>query len=91
MKPTEGPPRSPSRKRQCIPGPRGPEATRAADITTDPGSDVDIAEDNVLKIIERIGGAVTLLLDLRHAIEISARAGARKAEGYKNDEEAVRE
>ncbi|KAL4964644.1 ankyrin repeat domain-containing protein [Aspergillus stella-maris] len=62
---------------------------RADDDTSDSESDIDPAEENVLKITETIGGTLTRLFRLSNAVRKSAKANrARKIETYRDDEEA---
>lgn len=79
-----------SRKRQRISvhGKSG-VTRRADDDTSDSESDIDPAEENILKITETIGGTLTRLFRLSNAVRKSAKASrARKIERYRDDEEA---
>ncbi|KAM5476153.1 hypothetical protein MauCBS54593_000838 [Microsporum audouinii] len=84
------PPQVSSRKRQRISVHSNPGATRRADDdASDSESDVDPAEENILKITETIGGTLTRLFRLSNAVRKSAKANrARKIERYRDDEEA---
>jgi len=84
------PPPTSSRKRHriSIHGDSG-VTRRVDDNTSDSESDVDPAEENILKINETIGGTMTRLFRLSNAVRKSAKANrARKIERYKDDEEA---
>ena len=84
------PPPISSRKRQRIStdGNLG-TARRAKYDESDSESDVDPAEENILKITETIGGTLTRLLRLSNAVRKSAKANrARKIKRYTDDEEA---
>ncbi|PSR80201.1 hypothetical protein BD289DRAFT_374400 [Coniella lustricola] len=62
---------------------------RVAEDASDSESDVDPAEENILKITETIGGTLTRLFRLSNAVRKSAKANrARKIERYRDDEEA---
>ena len=62
---------------------------RADDAASDSESDVDLAEENILKITETIGGTLTRLFRLSNAVRKSAKANrARKIERYRDDKEA---
>ncbi|ORY10133.1 hypothetical protein BCR34DRAFT_486235 [Clohesyomyces aquaticus] len=62
---------------------------RADDDASGSESDVDPAEENILKITETIGGTLTRLFRLSNAVRKSAKANrARKIERYRDDEEA---
>ncbi|KAJ6018487.1 hypothetical protein N7522_001951 [Penicillium canescens] len=62
---------------------------RADDDTSDSESDIDQAQENILKITETIGGTLTRLFRLSNAVRQSAKANrARKIERYRDDEEA---
>ncbi|OCT53768.1 receptor-interacting serine/threonine-protein kinase 4 [Cladophialophora carrionii] len=84
------PPQTSSRKRQRVSGYGNSGVTRRADDdASDSESDVDPAEENILKITETIGGTVTRLFRLSNAVRKSAKANrARKIERYRDDEEA---
>ncbi|KAJ5364601.1 uncharacterized protein N7496_010314 [Penicillium cataractarum] len=86
----ERPPKSPSRKRQRISVHSNLGVTRRVDDdTSDSESDLDPAEENILKITETIGGTLTRLFRLSNAVRKSAKANrARKIESYRDDEEA---
>ncbi|KAL4874980.1 hypothetical protein BJY04DRAFT_233135 [Aspergillus karnatakaensis] len=59
--------------------------------TSDSESDMDPAEQNILKITEIISGTVTRLFRLSNAVRKSAKANrARKIERYRDDEDANR-
>lgn len=61
----------------------------ADDDTSDSESDVDPAEENILKITETIGGTLTRLFRLSNAVRKSAKTNrARNIERYRDDEEA---
>ncbi|KAJ5776455.1 uncharacterized protein N7511_001466 [Penicillium nucicola] len=79
-----------SRKRQRISAHGNSGVTRRADgDTSDSESDIDLAELNLLKITETIGGTLTRLFRLSNAVRKSAKANrARKIERYRDDEEA---
>ncbi|PLB51603.1 hypothetical protein P170DRAFT_349784 [Aspergillus steynii IBT 23096] len=62
---------------------------RSDDDTSDSESDIDPAEENMLKITETIGGTLTRLFRLSNAVRKSAKTNrARKIERYRDDEEA---
>ena len=84
------PPQISSRKRQRISVHGNLGVTRRADDdASDSESDVDLAEENILKITEIIGGTLTRLFRLSNAVRKSAKANrARKIERYRDDEEA---
>lgn len=91
MKPIDDrPPQISSRKRQRISVHGNSGVTRRADDdTSDSESDLDPAEENILKITETIGGTLTRLFRLSNAVRKSAKANrARKIESYRDDEEA---
>lgn len=91
MKPIDDrPPQVSSRKRQRISVQGNSGVTRRADDdTSDSESDIDPAEENILKITETIGGTLTRLFRLSNAVRKSAKANrARKIEMYRDDEEA---
>lgn len=91
MKPIDDrPPQISSRKRQCISVHGNSGVTRRADDDgSDSESDIDPAEENVLKITETIGGTLTRLFRLSNAVRKSAKANrARKIERYRDDEDA---
>lgn len=90
MKPVGDPPQTPSRKRQRISEQIDSDITRrAADDASDWDSDVDLAEDNISKITDTIGGTVTRLFRISNAVRKSAKADrARKMERYRDDEDA---
>lgn len=83
------PPQISSRKRQRISVHGNSGVTRTADDdASDSESDVDPAEENILKITETIGGTLTRLFRLSNAVRKSAKANrARKIEKYRDDEE----
>ncbi|KAK5329168.1 hypothetical protein LTS03_011969, partial [Exophiala xenobiotica] len=84
------PPQTSSRKRprMSVHGNSG-VTRRADDDGSDSESDVDPAEENILKITETIGGTLTRLFRLSNAVRKSAKANrARKIERYRDDEEA---
>ncbi|OIW31746.1 hypothetical protein CONLIGDRAFT_238619 [Coniochaeta ligniaria NRRL 30616] len=83
------PPHMTSRKRRCISVQGSSEVTRRSDYdTSDSESDVDPAEENILKVTETIGGTITRLFRLSNAVRRSAKANrARKIESY-NDKDA---
>ncbi|KAI8723208.1 hypothetical protein NCS52_00176200 [Fusarium sp. LHS14.1] len=83
------PPHITSRKRQRISVQGSSEVTRRSDYdTSDSESDVDPAEQNILKVTETIGGTITRLFRLSNAVRRSAKANrARKIESY-NDKDA---
>lgn len=83
------PPHITSRKRQRISVQGGSEVTRRSGYdTSDSESDVDPAEENILKVTETIGGTITRLFRLSNAVRRSAKANrARKIESY-NDKGA---
>ncbi|RMJ09226.1 hypothetical protein BHE90_015467 [Fusarium euwallaceae] len=83
------PPHITSRKRQRISVQGSSEVTRRSDYDTgDSESDVDPAEENILKVTETIGGTITRLFRLSNAVRRSAKANrARKIESY-NDKDA---
>ncbi|KAI3317259.1 hypothetical protein HD806DRAFT_527243 [Xylariaceae sp. AK1471] len=76
------PPRITSRKRQRISVQGSSEVTRRSDYdTSDSESDVDSAEENIMKVTETIGGTITRLFRLSNAVRRSAKANrARKIE-----------
>lgn len=84
------PPQVSSRKRQRISVHGNSGFTRRADDdASDSESDIDPAEENILKITETIGGTLTRLVRLSNAVRKSAKANrARKIERYRDDEEA---
>lgn len=84
------PPQMSSRKRQRISVHSDSGVTRRADDdASDSESDVDPAEENILKITETICGTLTRLFRLSNAVRKSAKANrARKIEMYRDDEEA---
>jgi hypothetical protein len=86
----ERPPKTPIRKRQRISVNGNPGVTkRADDDSSDSESDIDPAEENILKITETIGGTLTRLFRLSNAVRKSAKANrARKIEKYRDDKEA---
>ena len=90
MKPIVDRPPISSRKRPRISVHGNSEATRrAGDDASDSESDIDPAEENILKITETIGGTLTRLIRLSNAVRKSAKANrARKIERYRGDEEA---
>lgn len=91
MKPIDDrPPQISSRKRQRIALYGDSEVNRKDDDNaSDSESDLEPAEENILKITETIGGTVTRLYRLSNAVRKSAKANrARKIERYKDDEEA---
>ena len=94
VKPIDDRPHISSRKRQRISvhsnsGVTAGVTSRADDDASDSESDVDPAEDNILKITETIGRTLTQLFRLSNAVRKSAKANrARKIERYKDDEEA---
>lgn len=91
MKPIDDrPPQISSRKRQRISVNGNPGFTRrSADDTSDSESDIDPAEENILKITETIGGTLTRLFRLSNAVRKSAKTNrARKIERYRDDEDA---
>jgi hypothetical protein len=83
------PPQNSSRKRQRISVHGNAGLTRRPDDdSSDSESDVDPAEQNILKITETIDGTLTRLFRLSNAVRKSAKANrARKIEKYKDDEE----
>lgn len=90
VKPIDDPPQTPSRKRQRISKHGNSEVTRRADDdASNSDSDVDQAEENILKITDIISGTVTRLFCLSNAVRKSAKANrARRIERYRDDEEA---
>lgn len=85
VKPIEDPPqiRISSRKRQRI------SEHNEGIARSDSDSDLDQAEENMLKITDTVCGTVTRLFRLSNAIRKSAKANrARKIERYTDDEEA---
>lgn len=85
MKPIhDWPPHTASRKRQRLSVQDTSEVTRKFDYDpSDSESDVDPAEDNILKVTETIGGTITRLFRLSNAVRRSAKADrARKIESY---------
>lgn len=84
------PPQVSSRKKQRISVHGNSGVTRRAnDDASDSESDIDPAEENILKITETIGGTLTRLVRLSNAVRKSAKANrARKIERYRDDEEA---
>lgn len=84
------PPQSSSRKRQRISVHGDSGVTRRAnDDASDSESDVDPAEENILKITDTIGGTLTRLFRLSNAVRKSAKTNrARKIERYRDDKEA---
>ena len=90
VKPIDDRPQISSRKRQRISVHGNSGVTRRADDgTSDSESDIDPAEENILKITETIGGTLTRLFRLSNAVRKSAKANrARKIERYRVDEEA---
>ncbi|KAK0710343.1 hypothetical protein B0T26DRAFT_679630 [Lasiosphaeria miniovina] len=83
------PPHITSRKRQRISVQGSSEVTRRSNYdTSDSESDVDPAEENILKVTETVGGTITRLFRLSNAVRRSAKANrARKIESY-NDKDA---
>lgn len=77
-------------KRRRIAAQGDSEVTRRADDDASGSeSDVDAAEENILKITETIGGTLTRLFRLSNAVRSSAKANrARMIERYRDDEEA---
>ena len=62
---------------------------RVDDDASDSDTDVDPAEENILKVTATIGGTLTRLFRLSNAVRKSAKANrARKIERYRDDEEA---
>lgn len=90
MKSIDRPPQSSSRKRQRISVQGNPGVSRRADDdTSDSESNIDPAEENILKITETISGTLLRLFRLSNAVRKSAKANrARKIERYRDDEEA---
>lgn len=84
------PPQISSRKRQRVSIHGNSEVARGADDDiSDSESDIDPAEENILKITETIGGTMTRLFRLSNAVRKSAKTNrARKIERYRDDEEA---
>lgn len=81
VKPIEGPPQTSSRKGQRILEQSDSEVTRRADD--------DLAEDNISKITDIIGGTVTRLYRLSNDARKSAKADrAREIERCRDDEKA---
>jgi hypothetical protein len=78
------PPHTASRKRQRLSVEGTSEVKRRSDYdTSDSESDVDSAEENILKVTETIGGTITRLFRLSNAVRRSAKANrARKIEAY---------
>ncbi|KAI9042817.1 ankyrin repeat domain-containing protein [Aspergillus affinis] len=79
-----------SRKRQRISVHNDSRFTRKSDNNTnDLESDINLAEENTLKITETIGGTLIRLFRLFNAVRKSAKTNrARKIERYRDDEEA---
>jgi hypothetical protein len=90
VKPIDNPSQTPSRKRQRISEHGDSEVKcKADDDASDSDGDVNLEEENILKITDIIGGTVTRLFRLSNAVRKSAKANrARKIEGYQDDEEA---